>query len=649
MGLQEFRAEDTHESLQKFTKRLLTDLRALEYMIDHGLIETGIRRIGAEQEMFLVDQSWHPTPRCTQMIKALQDPHYTTELAQFNLEANMDPQVFGGDCLRRLENQIVELVEKARVAAHGMDTEVLLTGILPTLQHSDLDLANMTPVPRYKALNEALTKLRGSAYEFKIAGMDEISFKHYSVMLEACNTSFQLHFQCGPGEFSSLYNLAQTISAPVLAAAVNSPILFGKRLWGETRIALFQQSVDTRNSRANLREISPRVNFGNHWIERGVLEIFQEDIVRFKVLLGTEIGEDPFQELAAGKVPRLRALLLHNGTIYRWNRPCYGISEGKPHLRIECRFLPAGPTPLDEVANAAFWYGLMSALSHDHPDVRELIEFDQVKHNFIAAARSGLDASLTWFRGKRYSAQDLICKELIPQARHGLERSGIDPADIDRYLNVLEERVSSGRTGATWLTNSFTRMKKAGEGTRSERLAALTAATIARQRTGKPGHEWEEAKLEEAGGWLHNYRRVEQFMTTDLFTVNENEIVDLVANIMDWRRVRHVPVEDSQNRLVGLVSYRSLLRFLARGRASGEKTVPVRELMQTNVVTIAPETPTLEAIKLMREKRVACLPVVKEDMLVGIITEADFMDVARRLLEGVLERLGPAALEPEKA
>ncbi|MGE3164749.1 MAG: CBS domain-containing protein [Planctomycetota bacterium] len=645
MGLQEFHVEDTHASLQKFTKKLLTDLRALEYMIDHGLIETGIRRIGAEQEMFLVDQSWHPTPRCTQMIKALQDSHYTTELAQFNLEANMDPQVFGGNCLRRLENQIVELVEKARVAAHSMDTEVLLTGILPTLQHSDLDLANMTPVPRYKALNQALTQLRGSAYEFKIAGVDEISFKHYSVMLEACNTSFQLHFQCGPEEFSGLYNLAQTISAPVLAAAVNSPILFGKRLWRETRIALFQQSVDTRNSRANLREISPRVNFGNHWIDRGVLEIFQEDIVRFKVLLGTEIEEDPFEVLAAGKVPRLRALSLHNGTIYRWNRPCYGISEGKPHLRIECRFMPAGPTPLDEVANAALWYGLMSALSHDHPDVRDLMEFDQVKHNFIAAARSGLDANLTWFGGKRYSAQDLVCNELLPQARSGLERAGIDRADIDRYLGVLEGRVKSGRTGATWLIDSFTRMKKAGVGTRSERLAALTAATIARQRTGLPGHEWEEARLEEAGGWLHNYRRVEQFMTTDLFTVNENEIVDLVANIMDWRRVRHVPVEDSQHRLVGLVSYRSLLRFLARGSASGEKTVPVRELMQTNVVTIAPETPTLEAIKLMREKRVACLPVVKDDQLVGIITEADFMDVARRLLEGVLERLGPEVFE----
>lgn len=639
MGLQDVDKQKDEAQLQEFTKHLLTDLRALEYMLANGCIESGIRRIGAEQELFLVDPAWHPAARSQEVLAQIDDPHFTTELAQFNLEINLDPQVFGGKCLSTLENQIHEMVAKARRAANSLNTDVVMTGILPTLQHSDLDLRNMTPVPRYQALNEALTKLRGSAYEFKIAGVDELSFKHFSVMLEACNTSFQVHFQTGPEEFCPLYNIAQAISAPVLASAVNSPLLFGKQLWRETRIALFQQSVDTRNSSANLREISPRVSFGSSWIDESVLEILREDIVRFKVLLSTDIDEDPFKLLEAGSTPRLKALLLHNSTVYRWNRPCYGISNGKPHLRIECRFLPSGPTAVDEMANAAFWFGLMASLADEHPDIREVMEFEDVKHNFVSAARLGLDAHLTWIGGKRYPAQDLICQELVPRARDGLRGAGIDTGDISRYLDVLEERVKTGRTGSSWLVSSLAGMKRAG--TRSERLSALTAATIARQALDKPVHQWEDARLEEAGGWIHNYTRVEQYMTTDLFTVNENEIVDLVANIMDWRRVRHVPVEDSQHRLVGLVSYRSLLRFLARGQSDPTRPVPVKELMETNIVSIAPETPTLEAIQLMREKRIACLPVVKDEALVGIITETDFMDVARQLLEGFLEKVKP--------
>lgn len=638
MGLQDVNRDDGNVALQAFKKHLLGDLRALEQMLDQGCIESGIRRVGVEQEVFIVDSAWHPAPISMELLERIDDPRFTTELARFNLEMNLDPQEFGGDCLRVMETQLLELIAKARSAAQTMNSDVVLTGILPTLQQSDLDLGNITDRPRYHALNDALTQLRGSAYEFKISGVDELSFKHYSVMLEACNTSFQVHFQTGPEEFSKLYNVAQAISAPVLAASVNSPLLFGKRLWRETRIALFQQSVDTRNTSTHLREISPRVSFGSHWVDDGVLEIFQEDIARFKVLLSTEIDENPFELLEQGQVPRLKALLLHNSTVYRWNRPCYGISNGKPHLRIECRFLPSGPTPLDEVANAAFWFGLMASISNDYPDVRSAMDFDDAKSNFLAASRMGLDAHFNWFDGKRYTAQELICQELVPRAREGLTQANIDRDDVNRYLNVIEDRVRLHKTGASWLVDSLAEMK--GQGSKSERMAALVAATITRQAEGKPAHEWEPARIDEAGGWAHNFARVEQYMTTDLFTVNEDEIVDLVANIMDWKKVRHIPVEDSEHRLVGLVSYRSLLRFLARGEHKEKvEPAPVRDLMERDIVSIPPETPTLQAIELMRERRISCLPVVKDERLVGIITESDFTDVARQLLEGFLRDL----------
>lgn len=627
--------ESEHAALQGFMRHLLADLRALELMLEQGRIESGIRRIGAEQEVFLVDRAWRAAPLAQEVLKRVDNDHFTTELARFNLEVNLDPQEFGGSCLRQMELQIEELLALARNAAQEENADIILTGILPNLHKSDLDLENMTPKPRYAALNDALTALRGKAYEFRISGVDEIRFEHYSVMLEACNTSFQVHFQTGPEEFAELYNVAQAITAPVLAAGVNSPLLFGKRLWRETRIALFQQSVDTRGNNPHLREIRPRVSFGDRWLENSVLEIFQDDIARFKVLLSTDIDEDPLQAVAEGRAPKLKALQLHNGTVYRWNRPCYGIGNGIPHLRIEARFLPAGPTIVDEVANSALWFGLMSAVSSEYDDITKVMDFDDAKNNFIGAARTGLDAQFTWINGKRFTAQELLCKELIPLAREGLKSGGIDGSDIDRYLGVLEERIESGRTGSSWLVDSLNGMKN--QGTKSERLAALTAATVQRQGTGDPVHRWELAQLAEAGGWRQNFQRVEQYMSTDLFTVHEDEIVDLVASIMDWRKIRHIPVEDGEHRLVGLVSYRQLLRHLARDHVAGEtKPIAVRELMAKDLISVAPETPTLEAIGIMKSRRISCLPVVKDDRLVGIVTETDFLEVAGQLLEGFL-------------
>ena len=636
MGEQQVQPDISGEQLRLFMKSLLNDLRAFETMLEEGMIESDVRRIGAEQEFFLVDDGWRPAGLALEVLDEIDDPHFTTELGKFNLEVNLDPLDFGGDCLSRLESQLSEMLTKAREAAHRCGGEIVLTGILPTLRKSDLGLDNMTPIPRYFALNRALSRLRGGAYEFRIKGVDEVLIKHDSVMLEACNTSFQVHFQSGADEFANLYNVAQAVAAPVIAAATNSPLLFGRRLWRETRIALFQQAVDTRSSSHHLRDRSPRVSFGRSWVKSSAAELFKEDIARFKIILGTELDEDPFAKLRKGEAPELKALRLHNGTVYRWNRACYGITGGKPHLRIENRVLPSGPTPLDEVANAAFWFGAISGLSEEYEDITQVMEFEDAAANFMAASRQGLSAELTWFEGKTRPAGELILEVLLPLARKGLARRSIDEADIDRYLQVIEERVESKMTGSQWILSSLAGMKD--HGTPGERLSALTAATVNRQRDGKPIAQWELARLDEAGGWKQHYVKVEQFMTTDLFTVHAEEPVDLVASLMDWERIRHVPVEDHDSRLVGLISYRALIHLLAQGGAKTDgQPVPVEDIMKKDPVTVSPETSSLEALELMRSRQIGCLPVVKDGRLVGIVTERDFMDIAGELLEEKLK------------
>jgi CBS domain-containing protein len=375
------------------------------------------------------------------------------------------------------------------------------------------------------------------------------------------------------------------------------------------------------------------VNFGEGWIRESVLEIFREDIARFRVMLATDIDENPGAVLDRDGVPALTALRLHNGTIYRWNRACYGILDGKPHLRIEARALPAGPSVLDEVANAALFFGLMSAISHDVPDVSKVMSFDDAKSNFLAAARLGSQATLTWFGGKEYNAQQLVREVLLPQARAGLESARLDSADIDRYLGVIEERVTKGRTGSRWTTDSLAAM--GDKGTTEQRMAAIVKATMKRQSGSDPVSRWELADLGEFDGWRESYKLVGQFMTQDVFTVHPEDVVDLAANLMDWRHIRHVPVEDNEGRLVGLVSHRTLLRLLGQGmRSQANDPIAVKDIMKLDPVTVSPTTPTLEAIEIMRRSKVSCLPVVEEDnQLVGIITERDLIRVAAMLFE----------------
>ena len=637
MGEHTVKKDTESGELQIFMQQLIKEVRALEEMLESDLFETDTTRIGAEQELFLVDRNQQPSSLAMEVLEAIDDPHFTTELARFNLECNLDPVELGEDSLSRMHEQLEEMVAKARRAAAKLDTEILLTGILPTLDKSDLTLENMAPIPRYYALAEAMQRLRGSDFSFHIKGRDELKVSHDSVMAESCNTSFQFHFQVDPHHFAKYYNVAQVITAPVLAAATNSPLLFGRRLWHETRIAVFQQATDTRYaSPSHHRDPHPRVSFGRTWVEESVIEIFREDIARFRLLLSCDTSEDPFEILEAGKAPTLKALRLHNGTVYRWNRPCYGLNDGKPHLRIENRVLPSGPTTLDEIANGAFWLGLVKAIADEMGDVRRHITFDEVRENFLTAARRGLGSELHWFGKRSLPAVKLVLEELLPRSRDGLASLGIGDDDSDLYLGVIQDRVENRRTGAHWCLESLEAMDADPDSSPRECLASLVAATLAHQKEGRPGHTWPLAKLRESEGWQKHYRLVSGLMTTDLFTVNEEEVIDLVASLMDWKHIRHVPVEDNKHRLVGLVTHRTLLRIMAHEYGRSDRPIPVKEVMHTKLVTVTPQTTTLNALHLMKKHKVACLPVIENNKLVGIVSERDFIKIAGPLIERLL-------------
>ena len=635
MGEHDADQQFDEKTSQAFMKALLEDLRALEYMIATGGFETGVARIGAEQEMFLVDRNMRPAPISLEVLDHAKDSRLTTEIARFNLEANLTPLSLTGRCFQQMEKELNELLSLVRKSAETFGADVLLSGILPTLQKSDLTLENLAPIPRYSQLNEGVMRLRGGPFSIHIKGLDELQISHDNVMMESCNTSFQVHFQTSPAEFASHYNMAQAITAPVLAAAVNSPLLFGHRLWQETRVALFQHSIDSRSRTQLARGQPTRVSFGDRWLKNSVVELFHDQISRFRPIMITQPDEDPFQLLARGETPLLSALRMHNGTVWRWNRACYGVADGIAHLRIENRALPSGPTVQDEMANAAFFVGLMIALPPEYGEIAKRLSFDDAKENFFAAARNGLNAQLKWLDGKGLRATSLILNELLPLARAGLKDARVDSSDIDKYFGVLEERVRSGQTGAQWMLDSLVSVKRhMGHEPNDMRTRILTSTILARQKENKPVHEWKLAEAGELTDWGQSYQTVGQFMSTDLFTLRPTDLVDLAASLMDWRHIRHVPVEDEKGHLVGLVTHRGLLRLLNRGSTAPDGTsMTVREIMKPNPTTVTSSTPTLEAIEIMRRSGIGCLPIVDDNRLVGIVTSYDFLTATASLFK----------------
>ena len=635
MGVANVRLPGDNAQSQAFVRHILRDLQALEFMLDNDWFESDIVRIGAEQEMCLVDRrSFKAAPVNVAVLDKLsQYPWSDSELAKHNLETNLTPRVFTGTALRELHAEVDEHLKIIDEAAAEFGAEVVLTGILPTLRKFDLDLSNLTPRPRYVALMEAIANHKSDRnYEVRLKGIDELTVRHDSPLIEAANTSFQVHLQVAPADFVKYYNIAQALTGPVLATAANSPLVFGRRLWHENRIALFQQALDTRSTHDHMRERSARVSFGKGWLDRSILDIYREDVARFRTLLAADIDDDSLADVRAGKVPRLHGLQVNNSTVYRWNRPCYGISDtGKPHLRIENRVLPAGPTTVDEIANAALWLGAMEGMALRVEDIRREMSFEDVADNFAKAAQFGIDSKFNWFGEGKVPAADLLREQIIPMAEEGLRHRGIDPADIDRYLGVVRERVARLSTGARWQLKSFTKLRERVG--RDEALVSLTAAMVHHARAGKPVHEWPLASEEALPLYAPDRLLVEEFMETDLFTCHSHDLIDLVAEMMDWRKIRYMPVEDKSGALCGLVTARLMLRYHVRLARDPQNTkTTIQEIMVATPITVAPTATIVHAMDLMREHKVGCLPVVKDKELIGIITEMDFLRVSGRLI-----------------
>lgn len=634
MGQHQVSTEVDEERARRFSRALLDDLRTLERMCAMGIFERGVRRIGVEQEMFLVDRTGRPAPQALDLLATLGDPAFTTEIGLHNLELNLAPCVFGPGCFRDMEARLEDALGRAREAAHGLGGDILLAGILPSIELTDLVLANLTPLPRYQELNRLITALAGGAVRTLIQGRDNLQVSLDNVVLETCNTSFQVHMQVDAEEFPRFYNIAQLVSGPMVAAAANSPLLLQHRLWHETRIAAFEQAIDIRSVSNRMRDTWQRVSFGEGWVNDSVVELYQDQVARHRVTLMGETGESSLAQLERGEAPALRALCIHNSSVYRWNRPCYGVLDGRPHLRIEHRPLPAGPTILDEVANAALFLGLLLGAERRYGDVRTRFSFGDVRGNFLTGARYGLNATFQWEAGTTVPARTLITEHLLPMAHDGLALAGVPPEERARYLGVIEARVRGGRNGALWMLEAFEALRDIRS--RGLRSQVLTQAVMRRQWTGQPVHEWSLPSPTERGVWTERFQRVAQVMSTDLFTVGPGDLVDVAASLMQWKRIRHVPVEDDQGRLVGLVSYRSLLRLVAEGHAA--QPVPVREIMHADPLTVSPGESCLTAMRVMQQRGVACLPVVHEGRLVGIVSERDFLPVARALFEEALAR-----------
>ncbi len=598
-------------------------------MLNADALQSDTVRVGAEQEMFLVDRAYRPAPVGAQVLAQLDDSVFTTEIGKFNLEANLQPRLFQGSCLRTLENDVRDVAGRAAAAARANGAEILLTGILPSLRLSDLTLENLTDKPRYRELNRTVMNLRGGAYHLHIKGLDELQITHDNVMPEAGCCSFQVHMQLDPRRFAAQYNASLLAAAPVLAAAVNSPLLLGHRLWKETRVALFQHSIDERTHANVARQHPTRVTFGDGWVEHSVLEIYREQISRFRILMTSALPE---RESNANGIPELKALMLHNGTVWRWNRPCYGITEGRPNLRLEFRCLPCGPTVLDEIANAAFFFGLMVAIPNEYGNVSAKLPFDDVKENFFAAARHGLKGQVTWLDGKHYATGRLILEQLLPLAQEGLQKANVDSADIERYLGVIRERTNRDQTGSDWTLNAVHALT--GRASADSRDRRIVGALLARQKTGDPVHTWDGLTEAEMEGSAQLYQNVADLMSTDLFTVSPDDPVTLAAGTMTWRHIRHLPVEDAAGNFVGLVSSREILRVIAeRGlEQHGSQPTVIREVMDAQPITVGPDVSTIEAVRLMLNERLDCLPVVKDGELVGIVSSQDMLVVLACLL-----------------
>ncbi len=458
------------EDVRDFETRLREETHLLRQWFEQDRFSPKTSVAGFELEAWLVDDNCQPVPGVETLINKMDSALVVPELSKFNLELNCPPQPLEGGSLRHLENNLADIWQRTQDAARSLGMDTVMIGILPTITAEHMTIENMSPLNRYHALNQQILKARkGKPITLDIEGVEHLYSLHEDVMTEAAATSFQIHLQVRRQDGARFFNAAKIATASVVAVSTNSPFLFGHDLWEETRIPLFEQSVSVAEW-----DYAERVTFGVSYVDESILESFSANLTRYPVLLPRCFSQGP---------DLMNHLRLHNGTIWRWNRPLIGFDEqGVPNLRIEHRVVPAGPTMVDCIANAAFFFGLVHALAQREDPPEYDVSFACARNNFYAAAQYGLTAQVEWMGGKTFTQKELILTEALPMADEGLRSLELDEKDIDKYLGIIRARTESGQTGAVW--------QRAYAAKCGGQMKDLCKAYSQHQNEGRPVHEW---------------------------------------------------------------------------------------------------------------------------------------------------------------
>ncbi|WP_033441760.1 glutamate--cysteine ligase [Saccharothrix sp. NRRL B-16314] len=489
MGDEVGRQQFTRDDRTRYRTKVRRCLDVFARMLEESRFEFDRPTTGMEIELNLVDDAGDPAMRNAEALEAICDPDFVTELGQWNLEINVAPRLLTAGGITEFEDVVRTSLNEAEHKARGVDAHMVMIGILPTLQPKHLAVSALSGNPRYALLNEQVLAARGEDLHIGINGVERLQLTADSIVPEAACTSVQFHLQVSPESFPAYWNAAQAIAGVQVAIGANSPFLLGKELWRETRIALFQQATDTRSDELKEQGVRPRVWFGERWIT-SIFDLFEENVRYFPALLPICDEEDPVQVLERGDTPSLAELRLHNGTIYRWNRPVYDVVRDQPHLRVENRTLPAGPTVVDMLANGAFYYGLVRMLAEEERPLWSQMSFSAAEDNFVAGARAGIDAQVYWPGLGTVPAVELVLRRLLPLAHEGLVRMKVDAAERDRLLGVIEQRCLTGMNGATWQARTFHRHYDHTALDRPEALRRMLRAYRDLMHTNEPVHTW---------------------------------------------------------------------------------------------------------------------------------------------------------------
>ena len=490
MGTEVSAASFSREQRQKYREKVRLSLDVFERMLAHAKFDFDREMTGMEIELNLVDSGYRPKLDNATVLNAIANHEFQTELARYNIEFNVSPRTLEGTVALDLEEDLRASLNEAERKANDVGAHILMIGILPTVMPEHFEGDWISANTRYQALNDAVLAARGEDIYLDIEGPSGEKLDRYADSLapESACTSMQLHLQVEPNTFASYWNAAQVLAGPQLGVGANSPFFFGQQLWHETRIELFTQAADTRAVELKNQGVRPRVFFGERWVT-SIFDLFEENVRYFPALLPELSEEDPQAVLEAGGVPDLAELRLHNGTVYRWNRPIYDTVGDRPHLRVENRVLPAGPSIVDTMANAMFYYGALKVLAQEDRPVWTRMSFVAAEENFFAGAREGIESRLYWPGRGEVPVSELVLRQLLPMAHEGLTQWGVAPEVRDRYLSVIEGRCLSGRNGASWQIETTRRLEERGL-TREEALRQMLEIYAEYMHANEPVHTW---------------------------------------------------------------------------------------------------------------------------------------------------------------